>query len=336
MATGSRPLRWGIVSTARINASVIPALRAASRAELVAVASRRQARADEYAARTEIPTAYGEALLADASIDCVYVSVPNSEHAAVATAALAAGKHVLCEKPLATSREEGVTLFERARDADRVLMEAFMYRHHDKARRLRELVQGGSLGSIQVIRSTFHFRVDDPSNDIRYRPELGGGALRDVGCYCTSLASYLLDDVPVSVEGAAELASTGVEESFVGVLTFPDGARCQFACGMQTELDIGVTVEGSEARAYLGTPWYPHLPPPEIEVWRGGERATIETSAADPYRLEVENFCAVVDGEREQEVTPDETLSNLGVMDDLAAAAGLPQYQINPKGPVLL
>ncbi len=330
----SQPLRWGILSTARINDHVIPALRHCQSAELIAVASRNMERARAYAAQQETERSYGSyaELLADDQIDCVYISVPNSEHAALTTAALVAGKHVLCEKPLATSREEGRALFEQAQASGRLLMEAFMYRHHDKTRRLRELVERGELGQIQVIRSSFHFHAEDPATDIRYRPELAGGALRDVGCYCTSMACFLAGDAPVRVAGVGRLASSGVEDAFGGLLSFADGHLHVFDCGMQSDLEMGVTVLGTEGRAHVTTPWYPHVAPAEIEIWRGRERSVIPTSESDPYLLEVENFCAAVSGDLPQDVTADETLRNLGVLDDVAAAAALPNYKFHePK-----
>lgn len=315
---------------------MIPAVQACPRAQLVAVASRDSGRAQDYASSREIPQAYGsyDELLAQDGIDCVYISAPNSEHAALTQAALDAGKHVLCEKPLATSREEGETLFAEARRADRLLMEAFMYRHHDKTRRLRELVKRGDLGEVEIIRSSFHFRVEDPSTDIRYRADLAGGALRDVGCYCTSLACYLAGSAPSHAAGGFCLSSSGVDEAFGGILAFPANAISVFDCGMQADLNIGVTVLGSEARAYVATPWYPHLAPAEIELWRDADRVAVSTSDRDPYLLEVENFCAAVDGTEDCEVTAEETLRNLDVLDRLAAAADLPNYNFEAKGSV--
>jgi D-xylose 1-dehydrogenase (NADP+, D-xylono-1,5-lactone-forming) len=329
-----RPLRWGILSTARINHEVIPQIRQSPRAELVAVASRNDDRARDYATRHKIPRAYGsyDALLADAEIDCVYISVPNSEHAPVSSAALSAGKHVLCEKPLAVSREEGEALFQHAQDCDRLLMEAFMYRHHDRTRLLGELVWSGGLGEVKVITSTFNFRVADPAVDIRYRPELAGGALRDVGCYCVSLATHLAGTAPDRVEAAARVSSSGIDEVLGGLLAFGDGSICLFDCGMSADLRIGVTVAGSDGVARVATPWYPHLAPARIELWRGPKRSVIETSTANPYLLEVENFCAAIAGEGPPEISADETLRNLGVMDELAAAARLPNYQLEAKG----
>jgi len=322
------------VSTARINDEVIPQIRQSPRAELVAVASRDEGRARDYATGHEIGRAYGsyDALLADEEIDCVYISVPNSEHAPVSSAALSAGKHVLCEKPLAVSRDEGEALFRHAHDCDRLLMEAFMYRHHDRTRLLGELVWGGGLGQVQVITSTFNFRVEDPAVDIRYRPELAGGALRDVGCYCVSLATHLAGTAPHRVEAAARVSSSGIDEVFAGLLAFGNGSMCLFDCGMSADLRIGVTIAGSDGVARVATPWLPHLAPARIELWRGPTRTVIETSTANPYLLEVENFCAAVAGERAPEISAAETLRNLGVMDELAAAARLPNYRLESKG----
>ena len=330
--TPAKELRWGILSTARINDEVIPAIESSSRSALLAVASRDEQRAREYASRHGIARSYGsyDALLEDDDIDCVYISVPNAQHVPLASAALDAGKHVLCEKPLATSHEEGAGLIEQARARNLVLMEAFMYRHHDKTRRLREVVRTGVLGEIQLIRATFHFRVQDATTDVRYRPELAGGALRDVGCYCTSLATYLMDVSPHHVGGAARLAPSGVDETFAGVLGFDEHAAAValFDCGMNSDLTLGVTILGSEASARVATPWYPHLPPATIEVWRGQELTTIETSDDNPYLLEVENFCAAVAGDRDQEISGEETLRNLSVLDQLADAARLPHYHL--------
>jgi len=334
--TIDRPLRWGIISTARINDEVIPAIEHSSRSALLAVASRDGQRARDYASSRGIQRAYGsyEELLADGEIDCVYISLPNSLHAPLVVAALDAGKHVLCEKPIAVSRAEGAMLFERARSAERILMEAFMYRHHDKTHRLRELVNDGTLGEIETIRASFHFLADDPVGDVRFQPALAGGALRDVGSYCTSLATYLMDAAPVRVAGAARLATSGVDESFAGVLDFGEhAATAVFDCGMRSSLTVGVTVLGTEGVAHVAMPWYAHRAPATIDVRRGDLVTRIETSDDNAYQLEVENFCAAVAGETEPTISGEETLRNLGVLDQLAAAAGLPHFQLEPKGP---
>jgi xylose dehydrogenase (NAD/NADP) len=207
------PLNWGVVSTARINDEVLPQIRRSARANLLAVASRNADRARAYAAAHQIPKWYGsyEELFADSAIDCVYISVPNSLHAPLAAAAIQAGKHVLCEKPLAVSPDEALRLFELANVAGKRLMEAFMYRHHDKTLLLEDLVQRGELGDVEVIRSWFHFRAQDPDTDIRFQTDLAGGSLRDVGCYCTSLTLLLMGDEPAAVAGTGRTRAGGVD-----------------------------------------------------------------------------------------------------------------------------
>jgi predicted dehydrogenase len=328
VASQARPLKWGILSTARINDEVIPQLRQSAEAELVAVASRDPSRARSYASEKGIPTAYGsyEELLSDEEIDCVYVSVPNQAHAAVSALALRAGKHVLCEKPLAVSASEAAWMFDLARSCDRLLMEAFMYRHHDKTKRLIELARDGTLGEITVARAWFHFQAADPSTDIRFRPELAGGSLRDVGCYCTSMLMLLLDDEPARLHGLGRLSASGVDEAFAGVMRFASGTLGVFDCSMVSPLDVGVTVLGTQGHAEVRMPWYAHLEPHSIHITTADGPDEISTSPDNAYRLEIENFCAAVRGGAERTMSPAETLRNLAVIDRLAEAAGLEHY----------
>ena len=312
-------LRWGILSTARINEEVLPAFRTSDAAELVGVASRDTARAREYAERHGIPTSYGsyEALLEDASIDCVYLPLPNALHYKWTRAALEAGKHVLCEKPLTPTAEEARSLFELASERGLRLMEAFMYRHHPKTKRLREIVQSGVLGDVEVIRSWFHFKTDEPASDIRYDPSLAGGSLRDVGCYCISLATYLHNRAPDRVEGTARWSSSGVDEAFAATMSFGEQSVAVFDCGMFSPLDVGVKVLGTNGNATVRSPWYAHMAPLEIELHIDGETSTISTPGANAYQLEIDNFCDAISGRGTPEIQPDETLRNLEVMERL-------------------
>jgi predicted dehydrogenase len=312
---------------------VLPQIRQAGRANLLAVASRDPGRAQAYAAAHGIPKWYGtyEALFADRAIDCVYISVPNRLHAPVTAAALRAGKHVLCEKPLAVSAEEASRLFTLAESSGKRLMEAFMYRHHDKTLLLEDIVRRGDLGQPEIIRCWFHFRAENPDTDIRFRTDLAGGSLRDVGCYCTSLALLLLDAEPTAVAGTARLRHGGVDESFAGVMRFASGTIAVFDCNMRTELGMGVTVVGSEAEARVAAPWYPHLPPRSIELRRAGDSTVVPTTNANPYMLEVDNVCDAVQGLAEPRISREETVRNLRTMDVLAEAAGLPSYSLEPK-----
>src|SRR5262245_43995156 len=181
-------MRLGILSTARINRLVIPGARAADGVELVAVASRDRARAEEYAREWQIPRFHGsyEALLEDPGVDAVYISLPNGLHVEWSIRALEAGKNVLCEKPLDRRPAEVERAFDAADRSGRILMEAFMYRHHPQTRRLVELVQEGAIGELQLIRSAFSFTITNPDTNVRTQPALDGGSLMDVGCYCVS------------------------------------------------------------------------------------------------------------------------------------------------------
>src|SRR5512140_391755 len=182
--TSRAVVNWGLLSTAHINRSVIPAIRASSRNRLAAVASRTPEAAQAYAQQWEIGRALGsyEALLADQHIDAVYISLPNHLHAEWSIRAMQAGKHVLCEKPLALTVEDVDAMADAARETARVLAEAFMYRHHAQTLKVEEIVQSGRLGTLQLIQGAFTYTLTR-EGDIRLKNETGGGSIWDVGCY---------------------------------------------------------------------------------------------------------------------------------------------------------
>ena len=242
---------WGILSTAAILEEMLPAFEQSEVAELRAIASRDLSRAEAHAAEHGIPVSHGsyEALLADDSIECVYIALPNSLHGEWTRAAIEAGKHVLCEKPLTPTAEEARSLFELAEERGVVLMEAFMYRHHPKTRRLRELCESGEIGVPRVVRMKFHFKTAEPETDIRYDPELAGGALRDVGCYCVSMASYLAGAAPDTLTATARMSESGIDEQFSATLGFDNELLAVFDCGMYSPVDVGVEVLGTDGRA---------------------------------------------------------------------------------------
>jgi transcriptional regulator with XRE-family HTH domain len=188
-------VKWGIVSTAHINRLFLAGARESPAVEILAVASRDQGRAEQYAYDNGIERAYGnyDALLNDPDIDAVYISLPNSMHVDATVRALEAGKHVLCEKPLSCHTTEVERAFDTAKSNDRLLMEAFMWRHNPQTRRLTELVQQRAVGKIRIIRAAFGFVANDPAN-VRLSPALDGGALMDVGCYCVSGARLIAGD----------------------------------------------------------------------------------------------------------------------------------------------
>jgi predicted dehydrogenase len=286
-------VRWGILSTARINLPVLAAARVSDRFDVVAVASREQLRADAYAQEHGIERAHGtyEALLEDPEVDAVYNSLPNSMHVDWTIRALEAGKHVLCEKPF--DRKPGAV--ERAFDvAERhglVLMEAFMWRHHPQTTKLAEVVRSGRIGEPRVVLARFSFPLANTA-DIRMRPELDGGALMDLGCYCVS-ASRLIGGEPVLVLGHQLVGPTGVDVRFNGMLEFPGRVFAQFTCGMDMPFSRRLEVVGSDTSAVLEDPWGGR--DPHVQV--GDERVDVED--ADRYQLELENMCDAIRGEAE-------------------------------------
>ena len=215
------PVKWGFLSTANINDKLLPGAEASPDVDVVAVASRDAGRAEAYARERGIERAYGsyEELLADAEVEVVYISLPNSMHVEWSIRALEAGKHVLCEKPLSRHPEDVERAFDAAEKAGRILMEAFMYRHNPQTKRLVELVEGGAIGRLRLVRAAFSFPLDDASN-VRLNAELEGGALMDVGCYCVS-GSRLLAGEPEAVYGEQVAATSGVDELFTGTLRLP-------------------------------------------------------------------------------------------------------------------
>jgi predicted dehydrogenase len=293
----SSPVKWGIVSTADINRKVIPGAHASEKVDLVAVASRDQARADAYAREWEIPRAYGsyDALLADPEIEAVYISLPNTMHVEWSIKALEAGKHVLCEKPFTRHPDEVAQAFDTAARAGLLLSEAFMYRHNPQTKRLVELVAEGAIGELRVIRAAFSYGLYDVEN-IRLRTDVEGGALMDVGCYCVS-GSRLLGGEPVAVHGEAWQGPTGTDWSFGGLLRFPNDVLATFDCGTALPDRDELEAIGSDGSIFLDDPW--HCVDPVIELRRGGGVERFELEPQDSYRLELENVSDAIRGEAE-------------------------------------
>jgi xylose dehydrogenase (NAD/NADP) len=287
------PVRWGILSTARINAFVIPGLHESPLTELLAVASRGQDRVEEYARAWGIPRAYGsyDELLADPEVEVVYVSLPNGLHVEWSVRALEAGKHVLCEKPLARAPEEVELAFDVAEREELLLMEAFMWRHHPQTLRLAELVRSGAIGDIRLVRASFSFTLD--GDDVRLDPALGGGALMDVGCYCVS-GVRLVAGEPESASAHSVVGQTGIDLRLAGTLVFADGALGLVDCGFDLPFRQGLEVVGAEGTLRVATPWVPK--DPAIVLERGHDTQVFAIEQADRYRLQAENLSRAVRG----------------------------------------
>jgi predicted dehydrogenase len=227
-------LRWGILGCARITRrGLIPGLRASARNELVALASRERARVQAWAEEFQVPRAYAryEELLADPEVQAVYIPLPNELHKVWVTAAADAGKHVLCEKPLALNAAEARAMVDHCRARNVVLMEAFMWRHQPRVKALRQLVAEGAIGTLRLIRSSFSFSIDP--NDWRLDPARGGGALWDIGCYGVSTARLYAGAEPEAVHAVAYFGSTGVDLSLAATLRFPGGVIGMLDCSFE-------------------------------------------------------------------------------------------------------
>ena len=254
----TRCLHWGLLGTARINRAVIPPIRTSKYSQLVAVASRSKEKASEYAASWGIPRIHSkyEDLLADPEIDVIYISLPNSLHAEWSIKALQMGKHVLCEKPLTTSLQDADAVIEVAQKTGKVITEAFMYLHHPQTMLVKQMVDNGEIGSLQLIRGSFCYfntRVDD----VRFDPTLGGGSLWDVGCYPISYAHYLTGHAPLEVYGHQVTGPTGIDLMYVGQMLFPAGVIAQFDCSFITERKAEVEIIGEKGRILIPEPYKP-------------------------------------------------------------------------------
>jgi D-xylose 1-dehydrogenase (NADP+, D-xylono-1,5-lactone-forming) len=235
-------LRWGLMSTARINRALIPAIRGGGRSELTTVASRTLDRARDYAREWKIPRALGsyDALLADPDIDVVYNPLPNHLHAEWTVRALEAGKHVLCEKPLALRVEDVDRVAAACRRTGKVAAEAFMYRHHPMTQAVQAFAAGGRLGTITLYRGAFSFLLTR-AGDVRLDPAMGGGSLWDIGCYPVSYANLIAGTHPAEVFGFQRV-DHGVDMAFSGLMRYGDGSVAQFDCGFagpfRTEMEV--------------------------------------------------------------------------------------------------
>ncbi len=327
---------WGILSTANIGIKrVIPAILAGQRGVIGAIASRDAGRAREVAERFGIARSHGsyEALLADPEIEAIYNPLPNHLHVEWTVRALEAGKHVLCEKPIALNAGEAEALV-RARDrSGRCVIEAFMVRHHPQWHRIRALVRGGEIGAVQALQSAFTFPVANPNN-VRNRLDYGGGALYDVGCYPIVTARYVFGAEPERVVALLERdPEHRVDRLTSALVAFPGGGQLVFTCALQLALYQRVVILGIRGRIEVPVPF---TPPREhgcrIVIDTGasldGSSARVEEFAAvDQYQLQCDLAAAAFRGEAPQEFPIEDAIANMRVIDALYRSAASGQWQ---------
>jgi predicted dehydrogenase len=320
-----RDLRWGIISTADIGITkVIPALQHTEHCEVVAIASRDGAKAEAAASRLGIPTAYGtyEELLAAVDVDAVYIPLPNDMHAEWTIRAANAGKHVLCEKPLAVGVAQAEEMAMACAAAGVKLAEAFMYRLHPTWVETVRMVRDGVIGRLQAVQSFFSFYNDDPS-DIRNRLEHGGGAILDIGCYSINLSRMLFDSEPTMIKASVHRdPDMGIDTVSSVLLGFPGGGQSTFTCSIRAESYQRVHIFGTTGRIEIEIPF--NIPPDRetrVFVTSGGDppvtpaTETILFEPCDQYSIQASAFTKAVLEDTEVPLPVADSIANLRVIE---------------------
>lgn len=329
--TTPQKIRWGILGYARIaREQVMPAIQRSDNSVLAALGSRDAAKlADGKRRFPELTTVHAnyEAVIADPTVDAIYIPLPNALHREWTLRAIEAGKHVLCEKPMGLTAEETAEMIAAARRHGVKLMEAFMYRYTHRTQAMIEVVQSGVLGEIKYVASNFRFLLANPSS-IKLRPELGGGALYDVGCYPVNVIGLIADlaagvraggAVPDSVSGESVRAG-GVDTAFSAALRYPSGLLASANCGFTTHGRIFSEIVGTTGVLEIPDTFLNDAG--VLRLTAGAERREIPVPESDRYRAEIEDFAAAIQQNRDPLFPLEETQRNAVVIDRLIAAAG--------------
>ncbi|UDL96727.1 Gfo/Idh/MocA family oxidoreductase [Lichenihabitans sp. PAMC28606] len=322
----SRPLAWGVLSTAKIGVeTVIPAMQKGELCEIRAIASRHLTTAQAAAARLGIPQAYGsyEELLADPSIDAIYNPLPNHLHVPWTLRALEAGKHVLCEKPIALTADEATQLVEASARTGRLVAEAFMVRHHPQWLKVRDLIANGRIGETRAISTLFSYFLTDPSN-VRNQADIGGGGLYDIGCYAINTARFVFGDEPERVIGLFDRdPAMRVDRMASALAAFPGSRHLTFTCATQAVPYQRVQILGTTGRIEIEIPFNAQPDrPSRLFVDDGGDVTgkdieVIELPLANQYTLQGDAFCRAVLEQRPLEWGMADSIANMRVIDAL-------------------
>lgn len=329
-------LRWGILGTGNIARQFCAGAKTSRRATLVAVGSRSPETAQAFARDWGIPAhgSYEDVLKRD-DVDAIYLSFPNSLHHQWTIRALDAGKHVLCEKPLACSLSEASEMFAAARRNGRVLDEAFMYRAHPLTRAVVETIRSGAIGQVKLIRSSFCYRTRKVEGNIRFDAALAGGALMDIGCYCIDFSRLIATADPLQVRAFGKLHERGVDDYAVGAMDYPGGIVASFTCGMTLQADNTAYVCGDEGWVEVPVPWKPPptgatyvigrgTPPKQDGAVKAPPPREVRTVDAgqDLYGIEADHFAATVLDGTAPLLSEAESLSNMRVLEEMRRQVG--------------
>jgi predicted dehydrogenase len=338
MSALSEKVKWGILGTGNIARQYAAGLRSARHCVVSAVGSRTKEAAAEFAKTFHVENVHGsyEALIADPEVDAVYISMPNSLHCQWTLAALNAGKHVLCEKPLAMNAAEAQQMFAAAEKSGKLLMEAFMYRTHPQTLAVMDCVKRGGIGKLKMIRTSFCYRTTRIDGNVRFVRELGGGTLMDIGCYCISFSRLFAGAEPTAIHAVAKMHPTGVDEMVVGTLQFPDDILATFEAGMGLQADNTAYICGEEGYIEIPTPWKPPAHQAKFIITRGIQprmdrpAGSPGSSSAPPlplrdvryvdagvelYAVEADDFSQSIQEGRPARVTPADSIGNMRVLD---------------------
>jgi xylose dehydrogenase (NAD/NADP) len=320
------PVRWGVISTANIGVkAVAPAIIASSNGSLVAVGSRDPQRAAELYSFAPDVHIYGDykSVINDPEIEAVYIPLPNNLHAEWAMRALEAGKHVLCEKPLAATAAEAKTMVETAHNHERLLMEAFMYRFHPQIVWSLAQVRAGIIGPVRLVRSSFSFDIRSRPQDIRIQSELAGGSLMDVGCYCVNLCRAVYGHVPQAVASRVHVERPGgVDMATNAVLDYGEGCFGLIDCSFELPSRQIAEIVGETGIITIPVPFLPGNMEAVVFLTRNGQMSEQKFGRVDQYRLEVEHFAECIRTNREPIRLLSETLDNMATIEAIYQSAG--------------
>lgn len=317
------PLRWGILGCARITRrGLVPGIARSSGSRLVALASRDGATARAWAEEFQVPRSYDsyEAVIADPEVQAVYIPLPNELHKAWVEKAADAGKHVLCEKPLALDEDEAEAMAAHCRDRGVLLMEAFMWRHQPRTAAILDLIREGAIGELRLIRSSFSFSIDP--GDWRLDATRGGGALWDVGCYGVNTARLFAGAEPAEIHASAHFHSGGVDMSLAATLAFPDGVLAQVDCSFEQPFRCVYELVGTKGTIEVPDAYLPPERPIAI-VRADGDTAsrTLTFDGRDQYASMVDSFAASVAAGRLQAPAED-GFAQMKVLEAILTEAG--------------
>ncbi|WP_169084901.1 Gfo/Idh/MocA family protein [Paenibacillus sp. PL91] len=314
-------LKWGILGCAGIaKRAVIPGLKRSELNEVAAIASRSGDNAKKTAEELEIPTAYGsyEELLADPSIDVVYIPLPNHLHREWTIRAAEAGKHILCEKPLALTEKEAAEMAEAAAKAGVLLSEAFMYRYHPRYDMIKKLIDAGEIGDVRGIRSAFTFNNAGHKENVRYRKEWGGGSIYDVGCYPINAARLLLGKEPeaVTVQALFSPEHDHVDMMASGLIEFEGSVSLTFDCGMWAAFRNPLEVLGTEGIIEVPSAFVTGEPGSgNFFVTAKGERREVEVPHVNAYTAQADHLAQAIRGGTQLQFGGADAISNMKVVD---------------------